>query len=488
MSRAALVGVLEASRALSAHVDRHPLDYTRWTVPQMAYLTSTNKRKLLRTGNRVGKSFVAIADVVFRALKNHPFRPDWNARKGPTHQWLITVSWSQSVPLQQILRSFLPAGAVAKAPNWDPAKGWGKDAPTIVFADGSTIGIRTMRQGPLALSGASLDHILADEPLSVEHYRELERRVVSRAGELSLGMTPVNAPGDLTWLRDMCAEGIVQDLHYPMTEDAFRYVDDGSLRTLLDGTVCDAEWIQEQAKGVPARWREIVIEGGWDEIITDGVFVDSFSPAKHVSNFTLDGTEKWALGIDHGTKAFSETAVLIAVDESKEYPHIYVVDCYEALPNSAPEQDARAILRMLKRHGLKWENLQVATGDIPHYGGRGKFQRKSNQELAYEIARELQLGKGQALSPPLRQAKTGKGTSPRGSVMRGVSWLHRAMLREGQFTVHPRATAMSDSLEKYRGGSEDPAGHLVDALRYAADTWINRGQTRRIVGPSVRSA
>jgi len=136
------------------------------------------------------------------------------------------------------------------------------------------------------------------------------------------------------------------------------------------------------------------------------------------------------------------------------------------------------LIAMLKAHGLTWRRLKYAIGDIPHHGGRGKVARKSNTELAYEIARELGLAPGAALVPPIRTAKTGAGAGPRGSIIRGESWLHRAMLRPGQFTIHPRCKRLIEAIPRYRGGSEDPYGHLMDALRYGLDPWINKGQTR----------
>lgn len=476
-ARAALVGLLRATERLNDHVSRHPLDYARWTEPQAEYLSSRANRKLLRIGNGGGKSRVALADVVMRARKSHPFRPDWNARRGPTKQWITTVTWSQAVPLMQMLRTFLGDGELAKAPNWDPAKGWGKDAPVLVWPDGSTVGWRTSNQGPLAHAGAELDHILIDEPVTAETYRELERRVARRGGDLSLAMTPINCPGDIGYLRDLCADGIVADLNFPMNERLFRFTD-GEIRRLPDGTPCDAAWIQEQIRQVLPAYRDIVIHGGWDEIVVDGAFSGTFSKTKHVAEFKLDGKEILSLGTDHGSKAFTETAVLLAVDERHEYPHVYVLDYYEADKDSPAEQDARAILDMLRRNGFTWSSLKRATGDIAHYGGRGRINRKSNQELAYELAREMRLGRNQALAPPIRTAKTGSGSNPRGSTYRGVGWLHRALLREGQITIHPRCTGLITAFERFRGGSEDEYGHLIDATRYALDHWINRGQAR----------
>ena len=473
------VELLLALGRLEKHVQAQPLRWARWTQPQVDYLSSTANRKLFRLGNRGGKSFAALADVQMRAEKAHPWRPDWNRRHGPQHQWIVTVSWSQAIPLMRIFRQFLGEGV--RQPTWDEARGWGKDAPTLVYPDGSTVGWRTMRQGPLAHAGAELDHILIDEPCRIDHYRELDRRLVSRAGDLSIALTPVNAPGDLYWLQELVMEGLIAEVHYPMTEALFRYVDDGSLRRLPDGTTCDQAWIEEQGKTVPKRWREIVLHGGWDEVVVDSEFDGAWDRGLHVIEELptwSTGQPKLSLGIDHGTKAFTETAVLVAVDESTEYPSITVLGCWEAPENSPAEEDARGIVGLLEDNGLKWGDLHHATGDIPHFGGRGRLRRKSNADLAYELAKELRLRRNQSLSPPIRTAKSGMGSSPRYSVIRGVSWLHRALLRKGQFAIHSDAERLAECFERYRGGSTDPYGHLMDALRYALDPWIRRGQQR----------
>jgi hypothetical protein len=475
--RSLLLGLVLAAEGLVDHVERHPLDYTRWTEPQAEYLACTAKRKLLRMGNGGGKSYVALADVVMRARKNHPFRPDWNKRKGPQTQWIVGVSWDQLQPLMEVFRSFLGEGELLKEPNWTPDKGWGKGSPTLVWPDGSKVVWKTMDQGARRHAGAGVDHILIDEPCKMAHYRECERRVFRKAGEVSLAMTPINAPDDLQWLRDMVTERVVHDMNYPMTEKLFRFTD-GTLRTLPDGTVCNQAWINEQIRNVLPCYREIVIHGGWDLVVTDGKFSDTFSVSKHVHDFTLDGKEVLALGIDHGTQAFTETCVLVAVDERTEYPSVYVIDCYVAPENSPPEADAKAILAMLARHGLEWKRLKRVVGDIAHYGGRGKVNRKSNRDLAAELVREMKLPRNAALTPQIWTAKSGAGADPRGSVYRRENWFHRALLRDGQITIHPRCTDLIEAIPRYRGGSTDAYGHLFDGLTYSLDHWISRGQTR----------
>ena len=40
-------------------------------------------------------------------------------------------------------------------------------------------------------------------------------------------------------------------------------------------------------------------------------------------------------------------------------------------------------------------------------------------------------------------------------------------------------------MEKYKGGSTDPYGHLIDAFRYALDSYIHRGQSRYVSAAST---
>lgn len=478
--RDSLLDMLRALEAMEEHVAACPLEYTRWTVPQVEYLSRASRRKMLRTGNRFGKSKVALGDVVYRARKAHPYRPDWNRRRGALHQAIVGVSWDQLIPHMRTFKGMLGRDELASAPNFSFRKGWGKDSPCLVWPDGSSVTWKTTGQDELAQAGAEYDHALIDEPCESETYREFDRRVSSRAGDLSIVLTPINAPAPLDWLEELAAEGIVDDMHYRLEERHLRFADTGELRRLPDGTVMDTVWIEAQEREVLARWRDIILHGEWNEVDTEGVFARSFSPEAHVAAFRLDGKEVLVLGLDHGTKAFTETAVLLAVDERGEYPAVYILDLYEAPENTPPEKDAEAIVAMLGHHGLRWRDLARATGDIAHHGGRGKLGRKSNAELSYELAKVLGLRRHEALAPPIWTAKTGQGAAPRDSVRRGLEWMHRAMIRPGHFTIHPRCVSLIEAIPRFRGGSEDPYGHLVDAVRYGLDQWIRRGQTRRV--------
>ncbi len=476
-----LARVHNSIRRLVRKAERRRLRYARWTIPQGVYLRSRAQQRLIRAGNRVGKSWVAVGDAVMRAERCHPHRPDWNARPGPIHVLIVCVTWRQSVPLQKIAKHFISWDRVASSPTWTADKGWGKDSPTIVYDDGSTISFRTLRQGALSLAGAKYHYVLIDEPTTEAVYRELERRTVDTAGELALSMTPVNG-GDLSWLRGLVDDGIIEDIHVPMTVEAFTFEDglEPRLLTLEDGTPRDQAWIDDQRRRVLPAWRPIIIDGEWEGVALDAQFSESFNRAIHLDDKLPDGDFKLLLGLDHGTKAFTETAVLVGLDTSGLYPVVYVLDCYQAEASSLPEVDARGILAMLGRWGWTWSDLDYVCGDIVHYGGgRRKVAKKSNQDIADALVKALGLGRAKPLSPQIVTAKTGRGVSPRGSVYRGTVWLHHAMARPGHFHVHRQAEAVAGALEKWRGGSTDPYGHLVDALRYALNDAIRKGTGAR---------
>jgi hypothetical protein len=377
----------------------------------------------------------------------------------------------------EIFRAFLGPDELLSEPNWHTGKGWGKDAPTLVFRNGNVVQWRTMDQGARRLAGASVDHILIDEPPGAALFRELERRVSRRGGDLSLALTPVNAPDDLTWLRDQVREGHIEDMVYPMTPTLYQ-LETGHQRRLLDGTVCDQSWIDKQIESILPQWRDIIINGGWEELAINAVFGAVFSRSRHLIPHLPDGHYRLALGIDHGTKDFTETAVLVAVDESKESPIAYILGVYEADANAAANADAAGILALLDRHKLSWGDLDYATGDIPHLGGRGTIGRKTNYELQREIRRAAGRPIAAPFPPEIRTAKTGRGSNPRGSVYLGQTWLFKALKADRLKVLAQGNESMLSSFERYRGGSTDPAGHLMDALRYALDPWIRFGSRR----------
>jgi phage terminase large subunit-like protein len=462
--RGRLVDALRSARLLSDRVTARPLDYIRWTPPQAKWLQSPHKRKLLRAGNQVGKTWAGMAEVIYRATGTHPY---YTTKPPPVEIWIVCTTFPQSVFIMKKFWQLVPKHLIRNT-SCDPRYGFGKDNPAVVFQCGSVVRFKTTNQGAEAMAGATVDYVLIDEPTSEDIYRELDRRLTRTGGDLGLTLTPVNRP--VEYLRQLVRDDIVEDIHARLTVENLTPLGDAGPLRLLDGTPMDDSWIAEQRRTVLPRFAPVVLDGEWEFRLEGSVF-SSFDVESHVTDALPRGEIKVCMGFDHGEGDFREVAILAAVDDSGEFPRVHFLAEYASDGASLPETDAKETLKLLQLYGWTWrkDHVAYAVGDRPSIGRIGGV--KSNAELAKAIARELrrrgQLPARALIDPQIWQAKTGKGGNT-GSVWTGVEWLHRAMLRPGHFTVHPRCARLIESFQKW-DGSDNEWKDACDAARYA--TW-----------------
>lgn len=473
-----------ALRRANRAARRDPLSWVRWLPVQHRYRSSLRAERLLRAGNQIGKTWGALGDLLEHALGTHPFRPCSTAGEF----WIICASWSQSVAVQGKLNDLLPRDLVSEdTPAFDDKNGFGAKNPTVkvrhVDGSWSVIRFKTTRQGALNLASATIDGALFDEPPTTQRiYSEVRKRVMRRSGWVSIAMTPVNAP--VQWIKELAESGGIEDIHTRMTPEALIPIGATDPIRLKDGTVCDAAWIEaEIAKTVPHEV-PVVIHGEW-EMRSMGRYFDCFismpdAPGAHVHDRIPLGRLTVCLGIDHGDRPGKQIALLVVVAPPKKErdpkgnwrevpPQVYVLDTYEDTAGSAlPEDDARGILDMLRRHGMQWASLDHARGDRVHRPGTGA--QKSNKDLQAQIAKRMRIPSPD-LRPPIRTAKRGEGRGA-GSVMVGSRWLYHQMVRDGGFGIHPRNARLIKALDNYDPVVDDDNKDPVDALRYALDGFI----------------
>lgn len=456
--------------ALCAHYDARPLLGVLWTPAQLAYLQCTATRKLLRAGNQIGKSWAGLADVIWRALGLHPYR---YVRPPPVEIWVVCTTWPQSVAIMRKFWDLAPKEEIASPRGFDPRYGFGKDNPAVIFRNGSIVRFRTTNQGAEALAGATIDYVLIDEPTDEEIYRELDRRVARRSGDIGLTLTPVNRP--VEYLRDLVASGAVVDLHYRLTPDVLIPVGSDTPLTLLDGTPMDAAWIAEQRRIVLPRHAPVVLDGEWDTAAGLLEF-PAFDPHRHVREVTRDGF-RLHLGWDHGEGDYREVSVLAGVAPDRDDRTVAVALAeYAGDGMSTPDVDAEGTLDALEAAGCEWYDLRSAIGDKPT---QGRLSRRSNADLARALERAMKQRRTWrgALRPGIEQAKTGRGGGA-GSVGRGKEWLHRLMV-DDRFHVHPRCERLIESLSKWTGGKDEEWKDACDALRYAVWPYAIRETDRQ---------
>ena len=102
---------------------------------------------------------------------------------------------------------------------------------------------------------------------------------------------------------------------------------------------------------------------------------------------------------------------------------------------------------------------------------RGTLQRKSNQQLARALERQSKVPRN-TLNPEIKTVKRGKGRGGSRSVHMGAAFLHRAMVADNAYHVHPKCERVIESTERWDGRADSPWKHILDAERYALDNYI----------------
>lgn len=438
-----------------------PLEFARFTPPQLAYLQDQSRFKLMRGGNQVGKSFAQVSELVWRCMGEHPYI---EVPPAPTECWLVCHSWEQSLSLQDKIWEVLPKDLIHPDTEYNPGRGFRGKVPIISFKNGSRLRIKTTNQGSLGVASATISFVGIDEPPPRAIWGELSARVL-RAGNLGgvgLTMTPVGRP--CGWLQDMCEAGLIKDHPAPLTVE--NVTPEGGLPMLT----------QEQIDDVAARYlpmdRPQRLLGEWNGP-TEGRTFEAFESSMVCHDKPPAGVKvQIGVGIDHGADAGSQVAILAAVDKSGRHPRIWVLDEYTSGGEAVdPEQHARGMLAMLRRQGMNYHSVDAWRGDRK-YGGKRYGGKMGNNRLMRAFENELGIGAG-SLPFTIRTAH-----KPRGSVYEGCSIINEVCIHKG-FFVDPRCKQLIKSLEHFTF-VDNEYKHAIDALRYGAVELI----TRRLYAPS----
>lgn len=449
-----LIRLAKLSRELGARADVNPLEYFRPTPPQLEYLKDASPVTLLRGGNQAGKTISAVVDCHYRCLGIHPYL---STHKPPIEAWIITHSWEQSIAVQQKFWEMAPKEEIHPDTEFVPGRGFRGKVPVVRYRNGSLVRIKTTNQGSLGLASATIEAVYIDEPPPPNIWGELQARVLRKGGVIKLSLTPVGAP--LEWLKKLVEDGIVSEHQCALTVENCTPIGGSPLIT------------QHQIDTIALSYlpmdRDQRLHGAWDGMVEGRVFM-AFDDDKMVSSEPLptlapsDKPFEIAIGMDHGSDAGSQVAILAAVWKQGKFPKVWVLDEYSA-GASPPEVHARAITNMLKRNGMTWHNVDKWVGDRA-YGGRKSGGRMSNSMLmrGFEVA----LGYSRGRCP----FKIRTAWKPRHSVYWSSNVLHEVMER-GNFVIRPQCKQLIRSLQNWQF-KDDEFKHSIDALRYGAVTLI----------------
>jgi phage terminase large subunit-like protein len=452
----ALIG----ARRIAAVTGSRRLNYLRYTAPQKKFLSDSAPVTLLRGGNQIGKTLALHVDILHSARGTHPFQ---KCRRPPLNIVVLSESWEQmgqAGGFMEKLWSLIPKGEIDPKTRYDPGRGITGKPPRLVFVSGpgkgSVISFGTYRQGARRAAGSTVHRVYLDEPPPGSVYQELVVRVLRFNGKVRIGFTPVLDMPDQRYLRQLVEAEEISE-HNPWLTEANCWPVGNPAPWLPQSR------IDRMARSLPEAVRAMRIEGSWDPVLTTQ-WLSNFDRAKHISITPPPMGAYLGIGIDHGTNAGKQAAVLFAaVDRNGIAPRVWFLDEYIGHGITGIEEDATGILEMLDRNRLKWRDIDAWIGDRPT-GESRYLVRKSNGQLRKHLAYQSKA--------PLKDFPV--IVVPKkyhGSVEHGLWRLNDVMGRAdddgtAHCHIHPNAARFIEFAERFAGDSADPLKDVGDAGRY----------------------
>lgn len=460
-----------ALRESSRRGQLRPAEYEEYTPPQRSWVAmrpdATKSPAILwRAANRVGKTRGQTKKLVHFIRRTGPYA---GRRPGPVRVLVISISKDQMVALHEMIWTLLPKDEIDPLTEFTPGYGFRGKPPRVSFVAGpgrgSIITFATYAQGSKRIAGFNFDVVLLDEPPPERMWGEVLGRVAHGSpGEVWISFTSTPDSPDLTYLREKVEKGEVREMVTRLTEASVTLEGGRALLTQKRIDMLAAGWLELE--------RDMRLNGGWEVIVTERVLTNFAS--SHIRPVTPRVGALLAVGVDQGAGAGKQASALISVDQAEGLaPYIDILEESVADGYTTPEADARAVLAMLERRGLHYDDVDVWVGD--RASGVNRFDvRKSNRELLLQLARLL----GREPSS-MKRIETPRKWG--GSVTYGFRLMNAAMgrtdpLGQPHFRVDARCVKFADAARRWRGAPKDVLKDILDAARYPMERVVSPGE------------
>jgi len=421
-----------------------PLSLFRPSPAQIDVLLSTSLRRLVRAGNRAGKSQFAAAELVAKAC-THP-RGRYRA-VGPTFTTTNRV-------VGRLLYELIPPGLLHKDSQYDPARGW--KHRLIRLTNGAEIEIRSYDQLQTAHAGSPLHGIWLDEPPPFNIFVESETRLRDYSGWMLITATPAGMP--MKYLKELVE-------HSPHWKEFVIPFDANSCPWYSDEQIAE---IIEMASWSPATFDQR-INGAW-EGVTDDRFFSHYDPT-----ISLKGRDKliskvprWRIGIDHGQGENRQVAYLIGADVEPGTNRARTAHVFREFKSGKAGLNAAQIAAGLKNMvddvakvgnidaRVIWGNIKiVGDSNSAGLGKRGLYNAEISSALS-DLGVHVRID-----SPDKRPGNKEEGESLINELLSRT----KDKSRSDGFTLDPSCTLLADCLSHYIQGKKDLADP-ADAVRY----------------------
>jgi phage terminase large subunit-like protein len=453
-------------RAGSTRRVERAIDYWSPTQIGLRWFRDETPVALWRDANQVGKSSHAAYYLIQFCRGQAPY---WRFRyRPPVHALVLSISHEQMEPLHRRIWELLPKDEIDPRNGFEPGRGITGKPPRIVFTSGpgagSVISFATYKAGAQRIAGFTGHLLILDEPPTERIYGEATPRLFRHGGQMRICMTLTPDSPPQEWLQKKVEAGEVSETNNGLDLKAVTPI--GS-----------HPWLSQQridrfiASLLPHE-APLRLGRSWEPLLTDRVLTN-YGP------WCVDATpppagSRLAVGVDHGTQAGKQRAMLVGLHQrgKQDVPGVWWWDESGSDGETTPDQDADAILEMLRRNGLNYDDVDEWTGD--RETGENKYAvKKTNADLRRALARKLKR--------PLEQTKPIYNPSKwEGSVDYGFRLMNSAFgyERDRQIvglrnaTVHPRCVMFRQACERWRGGRKEKHKDPLDAGRYAMERLV----------------
>jgi phage terminase large subunit-like protein len=244
--------------------------------------------RILRGGNRSGKSVAGVVESIWRSTGRHPFH---STHELPTRGRIVTVDRDAGIEqiIKPLLKQWVPSSEMVNG-SWEDS--YSNARKTFTFRNGSTIELKTHQQEVESFAGVPLHWVWFDEECPKAIFDECRLRLIDYNGVWYMTMTPVEGQD---WIFDRfinTSNKNVEMFEVDITDNP--HLNKAALAAL-------DEDLDEDEKAV--RQRGIFIPKG-------GLILKEFDPSRHVIKGNKPIPRNWALytSIDHGFNA--PTAIL----------------------------------------------------------------------------------------------------------------------------------------------------------------------------------
>jgi hypothetical protein len=454
----------------SLRAERRLFEGYRPTPPQAELHDMDELVGVWRDANRLGKTYGIGWDCNAYALGVHP-----RQRHRPPFTIMVSgTSWEQMVPMMEDIWRFCPKDMIDPRCGFDPGRGITGKPPRIVFTSGPAKGVviafSTYKQGSRRIAGAGPVRYYGDEPMPERFYGEVAPRIFESGGRIRIVFTPTPDAPPQKWLHDKVRSGEIREINHGLTERSIWPAG----APLPRKTQAEIDAYERTLLEVE---REMRMGRSWWATLT-GAWLKEFSD-QNIRRFNLrTGGDLWILvGVDHGTVGGKQAAVVVGVEaRHSSRPRVYWRAETVSEGVTRPEHDAAAILRMLRKVGLSYDDVDEWVGDRPTGSERWGVE-KSNRALRVELAA--------ALKRPLEQTKhivePVKYSQSMTDGIRMMNWFFGRCDENGvpHGLVHPDCEHFIEGCRTFDGNPQHPLKDPLDAGRYPVE---------RAIKPTVMSA